>query len=125
MTNADSVLVVVKKFGAKRAFIYVAFGSLDHMKSTLEALKSSGIEFVVFLSSYTISGEPKDVESRDLIPYIHAQVEINLDEVFGPENYVAVRPGGFAANLMRNKSGIAAGGQALHSELSVRLCHAY
>ncbi|KAJ5127641.1 hypothetical protein N7448_008420 [Penicillium atrosanguineum] len=115
MTDADSVAAAVKKSGAKRAFIYAAFGSPDHMKSTLEALKSAGIEFVVFLSSYTISGEPKDVDSGDLIPYIHAQVELNLDDVFGPENYVAVRPGGFATNMLRNKSDIAAGEVKLYT----------
>lgn len=108
-TDADSVAAAVKSSGAKRAFIYAASGTPDHMKSTLEALKSSGIDFVVFLSSFTILGEPKDVKPSDLIPYIHAQVEINLDEVFGPENYVAVRPGAFATNLMRNKSDIVAG----------------
>lgn len=115
MTDAASVAAAVKKSGAKRAFIYVAFGTPDHMKSTLEALKSAGIEFVVFLSSYTISGEPKDVEPSDVIPYIHAQVEINLDEVFGPENYVAVRPGGFATNTLRNKSDIVAGEVKLYT----------
>ena len=115
LTDAGSVAAAVKKSGAKRAFIYVAFGTPDHMKSTLETLKSSGIEFVVFLSSYTISGEPKDVEPSDLIPYIHAQVEINLDEVFGLENYVAVRPGGFATNTLRYKSEIAAGEVKLYT----------
>jgi uncharacterized protein YbjT (DUF2867 family) len=115
LTDADSVAAAVKKSGAKRAFIYLAFGSSDHMKSALEALKSAGIEFVVFLSSYTISGEAKDVEPSDIIPYIHAQVEINLDEIFGPENYVAVRPGGFATNMLRNKSDIAAGEVKLYT----------
>ncbi|KAJ5766270.1 uncharacterized protein N7511_003886 [Penicillium nucicola] len=109
MADAESVAAATKKFGAKRAFIYAAMGSKDHMKSTLEALQSSGIEFVVFLSSYTISGEPKDVEPSDLIPYVHAQVELNLDKVFGVENYVAVRPGGFATNILRNKSDIHSG----------------
>ncbi|KAJ5918455.1 hypothetical protein N7466_010447 [Penicillium verhagenii] len=109
LTDADSVAAAIKKSGAKRAFIYATHGSSDHMKSALETMKSSGIEFVVFLSSYTISGDPKDVEPRDLIPYIHAQVELNLDEVFGVENYVAVRPGGFATNIIRNKSEILAG----------------
>jgi uncharacterized protein YbjT (DUF2867 family) len=115
MTDADSVAAAVKTSGAKRAFIYLAFGTSDHMKSTLTALKSAGIEFVVFLSSYTISGEPKDVDPSDIIPYIHAQVEINLDEVFGPENYVAVRPGGFATNMLRYKGEIAAGEVKLYT----------
>ncbi|OQE26930.1 hypothetical protein PENFLA_c006G03563 [Penicillium flavigenum] len=115
LTDADSVAAAVKQSGAKRAFIYLAFGSSDHMKTTLEALKSAGIEFVVFLSSYTVSGEARDVEPSDIIPYSHAQVEINLDEIFGPENYVAVRPGGFATNMLRNKSDIAAGEVKLYT----------
>ncbi|KAJ6185188.1 hypothetical protein N7519_006489 [Penicillium mononematosum] len=115
LTDPDSVAAAVKESGAKRAFIYLAFGSPDHMKTTLEALKSAGIEFVVFLSSYTVSGEARDVEPSDIIPYIHAQVEINLDEIFGPENYVAVRPGGFATNMLRNKSEIAAGEVKLYT----------
>ncbi|KAJ6134177.1 hypothetical protein N7523_000499 [Penicillium sp. IBT 18751x] len=115
LMDSASVAAAVKKSGAKRAFIYVAFGSSDHMKSTLEALKSSGIEFVVLLSSYTVSGELKDFVPSDLIAYMHAQVEINLDEVFGPENYVAVRPGGFATNMLHHKSGIAAGEVKLYA----------
>lgn len=101
LTKPDTVAAAVKTAGAKRAFIYVAHGSPDHMKSTLTALKSAGIKFVVFLSSFTVSGEPRDIPPSDLISYIHAQVELSLDEVFGEDNYVAVRPGSFATNLLR------------------------
>ncbi|KOS44937.1 hypothetical protein ACN38_g4139 [Penicillium nordicum] len=109
LTNPDSVAAAVKASGAKRAFTYVSFGSADHMRATLTAMKSAGVEFVVFLSSYTIAGEPKDVTPADLIAYIHAQAELSLDEVFGPHNYVALRPGGFVTNLLRFKDGIEAG----------------
>jgi nucleoside-diphosphate-sugar epimerase len=109
LTKPDTVSAAVKASGAKRAFIYVAIGSPGHMRSTVTALKSAGIEFVVLLSSYTISGELRGVPPSDLIAYSHAQVEINLDEVFGSENYVAVRPGGFATNMLRFKDGINAG----------------
>ncbi|KAJ5457309.1 hypothetical protein N7530_012583 [Penicillium desertorum] len=115
LTDPGSVAAAVNESRAKRAFIYLAFGSSDNMKSTLEALKSAGIEFVVFLSSYTVSGEARDVDPSDIIPYVHAQVEINLDGIFGPENYVAVRPGGFATNMLRNKSDIAAGEVKLYT----------
>jgi uncharacterized protein YbjT (DUF2867 family) len=109
MTDADSVATAVKSSGAKRAFIYCAHGAPDHMKFTLEALKASGIDFVVFLSSFTVPSEPKDTKPSEIISYMHAQVEIKLDEVFGPENYVAVRPGGFATNLIIHNRDIAAG----------------
>ncbi|KAJ5871907.1 uncharacterized protein N7529_004260 [Penicillium soppii] len=109
LANPDSVAAAVKASGAKRAFTYLAFGAPDHMRATFTAMKSAGIEFVVFLSSYTIAGDPKDVTPAELIAYLHAQAEIVLDEVFGDENYVALRPGGFATNLLRYKKGIAAG----------------
>jgi nucleoside-diphosphate-sugar epimerase len=109
LTQPDSVTAAVRSSKAKRAFIYRANGTSDHMRSTLSALKSAGIDFVVFLSSYTITGDPRDVQPADMIPFIHAQVEINLDEIFGAENYVAIRPGGFATNLLRFKDGIASG----------------
>ncbi|CAG8397754.1 unnamed protein product [Penicillium salamii] len=109
LTSPESVAAAVKSSGAKRAFTYLAFGTPDHMRGTFAAMKSAGIEFVVFLSSYTIAGEPKDVSPADLIPYVHAQVEISLDEIYGPGNYVALRPGGFATNLLRFKKGIQAG----------------
>jgi hypothetical protein len=32
-----------------------------------------------------------------------------LDDVFGPQHYVALRPGSFATNLLRDKKGIVAG----------------
>ena len=79
------------------------------------ALKSAGIEFVVFLSSYTVAGEPRDVAPSEIIPFVHAQVEISLDEIFGPENYVALRPGGFATNLLHFKKGIEAGEVKLYA----------
>ena len=108
LCKPETVAAAVRMSGAKRAFIYLAHGSSDHMKATLEALKSAGIEFVVFLSSFTVGAEPRDVVPSEFIPYIHAQVEINLEEVFGRERFVAVRPGAFATNILRYKSGIVA-----------------
>lgn len=46
MQKPDTVAEAVKKSGATRAFIYLAHGSSDHMKSTIEALKGAGIERV-------------------------------------------------------------------------------
>ena len=114
LTDPESVATAVKTAKATRAFIYNAHGTPDHMKSTLTAMKSAGIEFVVFLSSFTIPGEPEDVEPKDLISYIHAQGELSLDQVFGREHYVAVRPGAFATNMLRSKAGIVAGRAELY-----------
>jgi uncharacterized protein YbjT (DUF2867 family) len=110
LTKPDTVAAAVQKTNAKHAFIYLAHGSPDHMRGTIEALKSSGIDFVVFLSSFTIRDqELSDVEPSELIPFAHARVEMSLDEVFGSESYVAIRPGGFVTNLLRSQEGIRAG----------------
>ena len=105
----DALSAAVKSTGAKRAFMYLAHGTPDHMNATLEALRSAGIEFVTFLSSYTVHGELQEIPPADVIPYVHAQVEINLAKIFGQENFVAVRPGAFATNIIRYKEGINAG----------------
>lgn len=115
LNDPESVAAAVQKSGARRAFIYFAFGTPDHMRSTLQALKSSGIEFVVFLSSFTVSGKLGDIQPSDIISYVHAQVEISLDEIFGEENYVAVRPGAFATETLQRKTAINAGEVKLYA----------
>lgn len=110
LSKPDTVAAAVKTAGATRAFIYVAQGTPDYMKGTAEALKAAGVEFVVLLSSYTIGdAQLVDVQPSEFIPYSHARLELTLDEVFGPDGYVAVRPGAFATNLLRQKEGIRAG----------------
>jgi len=110
LSKPDTVAAAVKTAGATRAFIYVAQGTKDYMKGTAEALKAAGVEFVVLLSSYTIGYAPHaDVQPSEIIPYAHARLEVTLDEVYGPDGYVAVRPGAFATNLLRQKEGIRAG----------------
>ena len=108
LTKPETVRNAVETTGAKYAFIYLAHRAPDHMKSTLEALKSTGVELVVFLSSFTVRGDPKDIQPADLIPYIHAQVEINLKEVYG-DSFVAIRPGSFSSNTLQYKSGLEKG----------------
>ena len=108
LTKPDTIAEAVKKTGAKRACIYLAHGSQDHMKGTVEALKSAGVDFVVFLSSFTTyreSGTLRDIPPSDIIDFLHAQVEANLEDLF-PEHNVAMRLGSFATNLLRDKKGI-------------------
>lgn len=109
LMDPKSVESAVKQSGAKRAFLYLAFGSQDHMRSTIEALKSAGIELVVFLSSFTVRADPASVPPADVIPYVHAQVELNLEAVFGKDGVVALRPGSFVGNNMQFKPGILEG----------------
>lgn len=109
LQEPDTVHHAVSSTQATRAFIYIAHRSPDNMKSTLQALKSAGIDLVVLLSSFTIQGEPEDVKPSEVIPYLHAQVEISLKEVFGPGGYVAARPGAFASNTIQYKAGLESG----------------
>ena len=106
LTQPDTVRAALAGTGATRAFIYMVFGTPDNMRSTLTALKSAGIEFVVFLSSDSIKGDVRSVPPSEPIAWTHAQVEINLAQIFGSEGFVAVRPTYFASNAFFWKSTI-------------------
>lgn len=99
----------VRSSGAKRAFIYMAHGSKDNMKATLEALKNGGIEYVVFLGSFAVTDPVSQVDPDDTIAYRHAQVELNLEQVFGRGKYCAIRPGSFITNSLAWKGGMQEG----------------
>ncbi|KAL7925622.1 hypothetical protein ACQKWADRAFT_282547 [Trichoderma austrokoningii] len=116
LTDTESIKAAVAKSGAKHAFIYLMFGVTDGMRSVIEALKSSGIEFVVFLSSSSVTSQSlgkgtdlKGVLPSDFIAFSHAQVEINLQNIFGKGGYVAVRPSYFATNTLQWHSMIRTG----------------
>ncbi|PMD45956.1 NAD(P)-binding protein [Hyaloscypha variabilis F] len=109
LTKPTTVRDAVDTTGAKYAFIYCAHGSSDHMKSTIEALKSAGVELVVFLSSYTVRGDLTAIQPSEVIPYRHAQVELNLREIFGANGFVAARPGSFAYNTLQYKAALEKG----------------
>ncbi|MCJ1403210.1 hypothetical protein MMC11_006433 [Xylographa trunciseda] len=109
LSKPDTVRDAVTTTGAKYAFIYCAQGTPDHMKSTIEALKSAGIDQVVLLSSFTLQGDLTAIQPSDIIPYMHAQVELNLREIFGTDGFLAVRPGAFASNTFQYKAGIEKG----------------
>lgn len=109
LTKPDTLRAAVAATKATRAFVYFAFGTPDNMKSSLRALKSAGVEFVVFLSTAGIRGDAKSVEPESPIFWAHAQVEISLEETFGKGGYVAVRPAFFATNSLWWKEGIQAG----------------
>ncbi|KAF8214361.1 hypothetical protein K438DRAFT_1803267 [Mycena galopus ATCC 62051] len=107
LTQPETVTEAVKQSAAKHAFIYLVFsppGSPDPNRAALEALKAAGVEFVVFLSSYGVEVYEPAIESipaQELIPYAHVQVELALQEIFGEQGYVALRPAGFASNSLR------------------------
>lgn len=109
LTQPETITAAIQKSRAQHAFMYAAVGNQDHMKSTVEALKSAGVTFVVFLSSYTVKGPLQEIPPEEAVSYFHARIELSLQEVYGEGNYVAIRPGGFATNSLRWKASIKAG----------------
>jgi uncharacterized protein YbjT (DUF2867 family) len=93
-----SVAAAVEQTGAKRAFIYVNFES--DADAVVEALVKAGVEFVVLLSSATLMDDVdiRAISPQDFTSFVHAKVEVALDDKLGAGNYVAVRPAYFASN---------------------------
>jgi len=108
LEKPSTVSQAIHTSSAKRAFIYLVHHATDHLAGAIKAMKDAGIEFVVFLSSFTIytTQALRDIDQDDLLPYVHAQVEANLEDVFGADAHVAVRPGCFITNLLSEKEGI-------------------
>jgi uncharacterized protein YbjT (DUF2867 family) len=109
LTKPETLITAVQTSGATRAFIYLAHESQDHMRAAIEALQAGGIEFVTFLSAFGVQ-DPAACTPDELINWLHAQVEINLREVFGT-NFLAVRAGGFATNALRQLADIRNGSE--------------
>lgn len=109
LTKPETIKAAVRQSGAKSAFIYVIFGTSDHMRASIEALKEANIETPVLLSSYSVQSDIRSVSPEDHVPWVHAQVEISLEEIYGKEGFVAVRPNYFASNIFWFKAGIQAG----------------
>ena len=109
LTNPETIHAAVSQTGAKHAFIYLSFGPPQVTRLAIETLKAAGVEFVVFLSSLSVQGNPASIPPSEIIPWAHAQAEIALADVFGADGYAAVRPGAFATNLLQYKDMIAAG----------------
>lgn len=110
LTKRPTVSQAIRTSGAKRAFIYLVHHEYEHLHDAIIAMKNEGVEFIVFLSSFTIYTNQalRTISPSDLLPFVHAQVEASLEELLGPENYVAVRPGCFATNLLSARDGILA-----------------
>ena len=102
LSDTDSITKAVKESKAKAAFFYLLHHAQDGMKAAIQAMKDGGIEYAVFLSSYTIPPEESlaSVKPEAFIPYMHARVELSLEEV--GVAHTALRPGYFAYNIFRN-----------------------
>ena len=103
LTKPETVQAAVIKTGAKHAFIYAIFGTPNGLKETVQALKRGGVEFVVFLSSAAVRGDKRQTDPKQFIAHEHAKVECALEDIFGSEHYVAIRPGYFNSNTLRWK----------------------
>ncbi|EUC46835.1 hypothetical protein COCMIDRAFT_4123 [Bipolaris oryzae ATCC 44560] len=110
LNKPQTVSQAIRTSGAKRAFIYLIHHEYEHLHDAITAMKNEGVEFIVFLSSFTIYTNQalRAISPHDLLPFVHAQVEASLEELFGPDKYVAVRPGCFATNLLSTRDGILA-----------------
>lgn len=109
LTKPETVKAAVRQSRAKSAFIYAIFGTSDHMRASIVALKEAGIEVPVLLSSYSIQTNIRSVSPDDHVPWVHAQVEISLDEIYGKDGFIAVRPNYFSSNILWFTAGILAG----------------
>lgn len=108
LTSPETVQSAVRQSGAKSAFIYAIHGAPDGMRSTITALKEGGVEFVVLLSSFTVQGDKHAIPPTEIVPFLHARVEIALEDVFG-DQCCTVRPGYFSSNTLQYKEPITQG----------------
>ncbi|KAK1148539.1 hypothetical protein N8T08_009545 [Aspergillus melleus] len=113
LTQPNTLKTAVRQSGANAAFIYGIFDDPDFMRPALRALKEAGIDFVVFLSSFIILTDIHTVNPSDIVPWEHAQVEIALEEVYGRDSYVTVRPAFYSSNIVHERSAI------LHGEVKL------
>lgn len=102
LSDTSSITKAVHESKAKAAFFYLVHGSQDGMKAAITTMKEAGIEYAVFLSSFTINPkeELSSVPPERFIPRIHAQVELSLEGA--GLAHTALRPGYFAYNLFNN-----------------------
>ena len=97
LTDPDSVKKAVQQSGAKAAYLYHVSG----MGASIGALKEAGIEYVVFLSSFSIKPDQdlRQIPQHNFIPYMHGQIEVALQDADLP--YTALRPAYFATNFLK------------------------
>lgn len=96
LSDPESVKAAIHLSAAKAAFVYLAVPA--GIKNAVQAMKEAGVEYVVFLSSFTIKPHVKlrEIPAQAAIPYVHAQGEIALEDIGMP--HTALRPASFASN---------------------------
>lgn len=109
LSDAASVKAAVQKSSAKAAYTYQIHGAPDAMRPAMSAMKEGGIEYVVFLSSFTIFPDEdiRSITKERLIPYVHASVEVAIEDA--GLAMTALRPGAFAYNTFRQNVDMSSG----------------
>ncbi len=97
LSDPETVKQAVQLSGAKAAFVYLIHDPTG-IKGACQAMKEAGIEYVVFLSSFTLTegASLREMTPEDMIPYMHAQGEVALEDI--SMAHTALRPGFFASN---------------------------
>lgn len=101
LSDPTSIANAVKESAAKAAYVYLVFVP-DFLRESFQAMRDAGIEYVVFLSSFTIrpGDDVRQIPKDKLIPFFHAQAEIAIEEVGFPY-FAMLRPGRFATNHIK------------------------
>ncbi|MCJ1457450.1 hypothetical protein MMC28_007818 [Mycoblastus sanguinarius] len=100
LSDPETVKQAVQLSGAKAAYVYLILAP-GGIKGAVKAMKEAGVEYVVFLSSFTVQNgaDIREIASEALIPYVHAQGEVALEDV--DMAHTALRPGYFASNAFK------------------------
>nr|GAT46436.1 predicted protein [Mycena chlorophos] len=103
LSDAASVARAVAESGVKAVYMYIVHGGADFGRAALQVMRDNGVEYVVFLSSYSVKGEGNALRAlppTNWIPYEHAQVEITIEDIGFPY-FTTLRPAWFASNYFR------------------------
>lgn len=100
LSDPASVSAAVEKSQAKAAFIY-QIRTDGGMKSSIQAMKDSGVEYAVFLSTYTLTPDldVRKIPQEDFVTANHARIEVSLEDA--GISFVSLRPAWFATNSFR------------------------
>ncbi|PVI04344.1 NAD(P)-binding protein [Periconia macrospinosa] len=108
LSKPSSLESAVKQSGAKSVFVYTIPDSGDSMKESFNALKSSGVTYIVLLSSFGVQGEASDEANQEkMIPALHARTEMALQET--GIAYTAIRPAFYSTNILAEVADIKKG----------------
>ncbi|KAJ7048042.1 hypothetical protein C8F01DRAFT_1214731 [Mycena amicta] len=103
LSDPLSVGSAIKASGARAAYLYLVHGSPDFSRASLQAMRDAGVEYIVFLSGYSVQKESKELRAipKTGIAFENAQVEIGVEDIGFPF-FTALRPAFFASNYFKS-----------------------